>query len=96
MPGTQAVASRATRETWARSLSSAGPAPGYWTLTATARPSRQMPRWTCPIDAAATGLSSNSTKLRRHRGPSCSASTAWTVEAGSGGALSCSLVSIAR
>ena len=38
-PGIQPAATRATRATWFRSLSRAGPAPGYCTLTATSRPS---------------------------------------------------------
>ncbi len=29
--------------------------PGYWTLTATSRPSRSVARWTCPIEAEAIG-----------------------------------------
>ena len=34
--------------------------PGYWTLTATSRPSCSRARYTCPIEAAAIGSSSNS------------------------------------
>ena len=34
--------------------------PGYWTFTATCRPSSRTARCTCPIDAAASGSSSNS------------------------------------
>ena len=43
------------------------PAPGYWILTATSRrrPSRQTPRCTWPMLAAAAGWSSNSTKRSR-------------------------------
>jgi len=55
--------SRATRLSWLKSLSRARPAPGYWILTATWRPSRQIARCTWPIDAAALGVSSNSAKL---------------------------------
>ena len=59
-PGIQPAATRPTRATWVKSEISASPAPGYWTLTATARPSFQTARCTCPIEAAAAGVSSNS------------------------------------
>ena len=95
-PGIQPAATRATRDTWLRSLISAGPAPGYCTLTATSRPSFQTARCTWPIDAAAAGKSSNDWNRCRHRGPRSSASTLCTVAAGIGGAASCSLVSVAR
>ena len=72
------------------------PAPGYWILTATSRPSRQTARCTCPIEAAAAGESSNEVNRRRQVVPRLSASTVWTVEAGIGGAESCNLVNVAR
>src|SRR5687768_4374043 len=61
MPGKTGATLRATRAIWRRSPIRASPAPGYWTLTATSRSvpsepgawSRQRPRCTCPIDAAA-------------------------------------------
>jgi hypothetical protein len=56
-------------------LISALPAPGYWILTATWRPSCQTPRCTWPIEAAAAGWSSNSAKLARHSSPMSAAST---------------------
>src|SRR5579872_3184184 len=34
--------------------------PGRWTLTATTRPSCMTARWTCPSDAEASGVGSNS------------------------------------
>ena len=95
-PGIQPAETRATRDTWFRSLTSAFPAPGYWTLTATSRPSRHTARCTCPIEAAAAGVSSNEVNWRRQRGPSSSASTRWTTAAGMGGAASWSRVSVAR
>ena len=55
MPGIHPPATRATRASWVRSERSASPAPGYWILTATSRPSRQDARCTCPIEAAAAG-----------------------------------------
>ena len=64
MPGKTGAIPRATRAIWRRSDISASPAPGYCTFTATSRSSsdsdpparsRQRPRWTCPIDAAAVG-----------------------------------------
>ena len=78
--------SRATRLSWLKSLSSARPAPGYWIFTATSRPSRQRARCTCPIEAAAAGLSLNSANASRQSGPRSSARTRCTVPAGSGGA----------
>ena len=47
--------SRAQRLSWFKSLISALPAPGYWTLTATWRPSCQTARCTWPMEAAAAG-----------------------------------------
>ena len=88
--------SRPARLSWLKSLISARPAPGYWIFTATRRPSCQIARWTCPIDAAAAGTSSNSVKFSRQASPSSRARTWCTVRAGSGGADSCSLVSVAR
>ena len=43
-----------------RSASMASSTPGYWTLTATARSSWVMARWTWPIDADASGTGSHS------------------------------------
>ena len=70
IPGIQAPASRATRESWVMSDRRAAPAPGYCTLTATSRPSRHTARCTWPIEAAATGRSSNDWNFAvRQRGP---------------------------
>ena len=91
-----ALNSLPTRLSWLKSLISALPAPGYWILTATCRPSCQMARCTCPMDAAATGASSNSAKLARQSSPISLARTRCTALAGSGGADSCSLVRVAR
>ena len=84
------------RLSWLKSLLRAFPAPGYWILTATSRPSSQRALCTWPIDAAAAGLSSNSANLARQSSPRSAASTLCTVAAGSGGADSCSLVRVAR
>ena len=91
-----ALKSRAKRLSWFKSLISALPAPGYWILTATWRPSCQTARCTWPMDAAAAGWSSNSAKLARHCSPMSPASTLCIAWAGSGGADSCSLVRVAR
>ena len=40
------------------SARTAAATPGYWTLTATSRPSCSVARYTCPIEAAAIGSSS--------------------------------------
>ncbi len=45
-----------------RSVSTASAMPGYWTLTATCRPSFVVARWTWPIEAAANASGSNSAK----------------------------------
>ncbi len=88
--------SRAKRLSWLKSLISALPTPGYWILTATWRPSCHTPRCTCPIEAAATGWSSNAAKLARHSSPMSPASTWWIARAGNGGADSCSLARVSR
>ena len=49
--------------------------PGYCTLTATARPSLVMARWTWPMDAAAMGSGSHSAKTRSGTSPSSSMMT---------------------
>ena len=67
--------SQAKRLSWFKSLISALPAPGYWILTATWRPSCQTARCTWPMEAAAAGSSSNSAKLARHCSPMSPAST---------------------
>ena len=50
--------------------------PGYWTLTATARPSRVTARCTCPIEAAAIGRGSQRANARSGGAPSSSSTTA--------------------
>ena len=50
--------------------------PGYWTLTATARPSRVTARCTCPIEAAAIGRGSQRANARSGGTPSSSSTTA--------------------
>lgn len=96
-PGTHPAETRATRDNWRRSLSSASRAPGYWILTATVRPSRATALCTWPIEAAAAGTSSKSRNFAvRHRGPSSRASTSWTASGGRGGAASCRRVNVAR
>ena len=97
MPGIHPPATRATRASWLRSLSRAWAAPGYWIFTATSRPSRHTARCTCPMEAAAVGVSSKDWNFAvRHRGPSSSASTLCTTAAGRGGADSWSFVRVAR
>ena len=75
---------------------SAVPAPGYWILTATSRPSRHVARCTWPMLAAAAGWSSKSENRWRQVPPSCWESTACTVRTGIGGASSCSFTSASR
>ena len=47
-----------------RSARIASSTPGYWTFTATSRPSCSRARCTCPIDAAAIGFGSHAAKTR--------------------------------
>ena len=96
MPGTTTPISGATRNSWSRSARSAASAPGYWSLTATSRPSFQMPRWTCPMLAAAAAVSSNSMNRDVHPVPNCWAISRCTVAGGIGGAAFCSFVSASR
>ena len=95
-PGISRPNSQPARLSWVKSPISARPAPGYWIFTATRRPSRHTASCTWPMDAAAAGVSLNSAKLSRQSSPSSLASTWCTVRAGSGGADSCSFVSVAR
>ena len=55
---------RRSRATLSRSAAIASAMPGYWTFTATARPSRVIARCTWPIDAAAIGSGSHSANAR--------------------------------
>ena len=74
----------------------ASSAPGYWTLTATSRPSPHTARCTWPMLAEAAGVSSNSRNRSRHPRPNCSASTRWVRAADIGGAAVCSRVRASR
>ena len=70
--------------------------PGYCTLTATARPSRVMARWTWPIEAAAKGSGSHCAKTRAGSPPSSSAMTEAASAGVIGGAQCCSRAIEAR
>ncbi len=61
-PGSSMPMAPNSRPALSRSDRMASPTPGYCTLTATARPSWVMARWTCPIDADAIGFGSHSAK----------------------------------
>ena len=52
-PGASRLTSGSSTCRLRRSVSTASATPGYWTLTATRRPSRVTARWTWPIEAAA-------------------------------------------
>jgi hypothetical protein len=63
--------------------------PGYWTLTATARPSLVIARCTWPIEAAAMGCGSHSASSASGGWPRSSLTT-WAASSGLiGGTLSC-------
>ena len=103
IPGWMILNMAASRESCLRSASRASPAPGYCTFTATvsvfgfpflrAGGTFHTALCTCPMLAAAAGLSSNSANISRHPAPSCSAIALCTLATGIGGAASCNLVS---
>ena len=63
--------------------------PGYWTLTATARPSWVMARWTWPMEAAAKGSGSHSAKTWSGGAPSSATITDAASAGVIGGAFCC-------
>ena len=63
--------------------------PGYCTLTATARPSRVIARWTWPMDADASGAGSHSRKMSSGWAPSSRSMTPAASSADMGGASCC-------
>ena len=65
----------ANASTFSMSAPMASRTPGYCTLTAARRPSFSTTRWTWPIDAAATGMGSQSAKSWRGCRPSSSSTT---------------------
>ena len=67
--------------------------PGYWTLTATFRPSGSTARWTCPTLAAATGSGSQWRKMRSGSSPSSCRTTSAARLGAIGGASACSVAS---
>ncbi len=77
-----------------RSVSTASATPGYWTLTATRRPSWVTARWTWPIEAAANASRSNSAKWSPSGPPSSSRSSFSMRLKGSGGTSSRSEASV--
>ena len=79
-----------------RSVSTASAIPGYWTLTATARPSAVVARWTWPIEAAANASGSNSANASLSGTPSSSRSSFSIALNGSGGTSSRSAASVVR
>ena len=58
IPGVIRLSRRMIMSRFCMSARTAAATPGYWTLTATSRPSCNVARYTCPIDAAAIGSSS--------------------------------------
>ncbi len=73
------------RTVMSRSRSTRGTMPGRWILTATASPECSCARWTCPIEAAASGVVSNSANAASTSWPSSLSISAWTSLQGSGG-----------
>ena len=70
--------------------------PGRCTFTATTRPLRSTARWTCPSEAAATGVFSNSAKAFDIFTPSSEVTMASTSANGNGSTSSCRRVSASR
>ncbi len=71
-----------------RSASTASAMPGYWTLTATATPSRVVARCTWPIEAAAIASVSMSARTRETGSPHSAAISFSSLGQGTDGALS--------
>src|SRR5690242_6804134 len=67
---------RRSSVTLRRSAAMVSAMPGYWTLTATARPSSVTARCTWPIEAAAIGRGSQRANARSGGAPSSSSTTA--------------------
>src|SRR5256885_6660202 len=88
-PGAIALSSLSARRRFCRSAWIASATPGYWTLTATARPSLSVARWTWPIEAAAMGSGSKSANARASGRPRSSSTTPSTAPKETGSALSC-------
>ena len=70
--------------------------PGYWTFTATARPSLVIARCTWPIDAAAIGSGSHCAKTCSGGRPSSSVIIPAASSGLIGGTLSCRRLSVLR
>ena len=65
--------------------------PGRSTFTATSRPSISVAKWTCAIEALATGSASKVAKSSSMRRPKARSISSRDSSAGNGGTLSCSL-----
>ena len=63
--------------------------PGRCTFTTTSRPERVTARCTCPMDADASGTSSNSLYRSRVRAPRSASMVAWTSSIAKGSTPSC-------
>src|SRR3954454_3427344 len=94
-PGAMTLSSLRPRRRFCRSAWIASAMPGYWTLTATSRPSRSVARCTWPIDAAAIGSSPKSANSRDIRSPRSSSTTPRIALNETGSAPSCSWARIA-
>ena len=93
-PGANAFASRRISPAFCMSAAIADATPGYWTFTATRRPSGSTARCTWPIEAAAAASCSKSSNSSSTGSSHSSSSTARTFFHGIGGAVERSVASL--
>ena len=86
----------AARRREARSETKLAFTSAYWILMTTCRPSSSSARWTCPIDAAPTGLKSIERNIWCHGRPSPRSMRRRISAAGLGGMPFCSTLSSSR
>ncbi len=87
-PGARRLTSGKSMLRLRRSVSTASAIPGYCTFTATSRPSWVVARWTCPIEAAATGCSEKSAKCSSSGPPRSASATRRTCSKSAAGTSS--------
>ena len=96
MPGNSIDMTVNSRSVFSRSAATAWSTPGYWTLTATSRPSWVTARCTWPMDAAASGTGSHTANTRSGASPSSARITCATSSGAMGGASACNCASASR
>ena len=90
MPFTTRAMARTIRRVSTTSAGTISVTPGYWTFTATVRPSRRTARCTCAREAADAELASKDSKCSS-RSPSARPTILRMAAAGAAGTRSCNL-----